>query len=127
MGRENREVITQNREVIRLQVAPHPHTKRKRDKGPHPRYSVASVDVRFVTESDHLLRCREVTLWATSRLMRRSKLHLYSITSSAIARTPDGMVRPSAFAVFRLMTSSNLVGSKTGRSVGFSPLRMRPA
>ena len=31
----------------------------------------------------------------------------------------------SAFAVFRLMTSSNLVGSMTGRSAGFSPLRMR--
>ena len=32
--------------------------------------------------------------------------------------------RPSALAVFRLITSSNLVGCMTGRSAGFSPLRM---
>ena len=35
--------------------------------------------------------------------------------------------RPSALAVLRLMTSSNFVGCMTGRSPGFSPLRMRPA
>ena len=35
---------------------------------------------------------------------------VYSITSSAIESTPDGMVRPSALTVFRLMTSWNLVG-----------------
>jgi CheY-like chemotaxis protein len=52
--------------------------------------------------------------------------NLHSITSSAIASTPGGMVSPSALAVFRLMTSSNLVGCKTGRSAGLSPLRIRP-
>jgi hypothetical protein len=31
-------------------------------------------------------------------------------------------VRPSALAVFRLMTSSNLVGCSTGRSPGLAPL-----
>ena len=35
---------------------------------------------------------------------------LHSITSSARARSVGGMVRPSALAVLRLMTSSNLVG-----------------
>jgi hypothetical protein len=35
---------------------------------------------------------------------------LHSITSSARARRVGGTVRSSAFAVFRLMTSSNLVG-----------------
>jgi len=30
-----------------------------------------------------------------------------------------------AFAVLRLTASSNLVGACTGRSAGFSPLRMR--
>ena len=30
-------------------------------------------------------------------------------------------VRPSAFAVLRLITSSSLVGAYTGRSAGFSP------
>src|SRR6516165_2675404 len=32
------------------------------------------------------------------------------------------MVSPSAFAVLRLMTKSNLVDRITGRSAGFSPL-----
>jgi hypothetical protein len=41
--------------------------------------------------------------------MHRSKLHPYSITSSAMASSDGGMVRPSAFAVLRLITRSNLV------------------
>ena len=48
------------------------------------------------------------------------------ITSSAVANSVSGMVRPRALAVLRLMTNSNLVGCWTGRSAGFSPLRMRP-
>ena len=36
-----------------------------------------------------------------------------------------GMVRPSAFAVLRLIANSYLVGDCTGRSAAFSPLRMR--
>ena len=48
---------------------------------------------------------------------------LHSITSSAIASTPGGMVRPSALAVLRLMTNWNLVGCSIGRSAGFAPLR----
>src|SRR5690349_19475454 len=32
-------------------------------------------------------------------------------------------MRPSAFAVFTLMTSSNLLGCCTGRSAGLAPLR----
>ena len=31
------------------------------------------------------------------------------------------MVSPSAFAVFRLITSSNFVGCSTGKSAGFAP------
>src|SRR5262245_35747796 len=34
----------------------------------------------------------------------------YSITSSARVSNVDGTVRPSAFALLRLMTSSNFVG-----------------
>src|SRR4249919_2517383 len=49
----------------------------------------------------------------------------HSITSSARASRVCGTVRPSALAVFMLMTSSYLVGVCTGRSAGFSPLRMR--
>ena len=49
----------------------------------------------------------------------------YSITSLACASTDGGTVRPSALAVLRLIASSNLVGACTGRSAGFSPLRIR--
>lgn len=49
-----------------------------------------------------------------------------SITSSARAMRVGGTVRPSTFAVRRLITSSNLVGACTGRSAAFSPLSMRP-
>jgi hypothetical protein len=51
---------------------------------------------------------------------------LHSITSSAMASTPGGIVRPSILAVGALMTSSNLVDCWTGNSAGFAPLRMRP-
>ena len=37
-----------------------------------------------------------------------------------------GTVSPSAFAVFRLITSSKCVGCKTGISAGFAPLRTCP-
>src|SRR5215207_9447375 len=49
----------------------------------------------------------------------------YSITSSARASREGGTSRPSALAVLRLITVSYLVGACTGRSAGFSPLRMR--
>jgi hypothetical protein len=48
----------------------------------------------------------------------------YSITSSAATSSVCGTVRPSAFAVLRLMTKSNLVGCSTGKSMGFAPLRI---
>jgi len=51
----------------------------------------------------------------------------HSITSSARARSVGGTSMPSVFAVLRLITSSYLVGACTGRSAGFSPLRMRSA
>jgi hypothetical protein len=51
----------------------------------------------------------------------------HSITSSARARINGGIVRPSALAVLRLTTSSNVVGCWTGRSAGFSPFRILPA
>jgi hypothetical protein len=44
----------------------------------------------------------------------------YSITLSARARIDGGMVRPSAFGVLRFMTSSNLVGYRTGSSLGLA-------
>src|SRR5215467_5986992 len=49
----------------------------------------------------------------------------HSITSSARARSVGGTSRPSALAVLRLMNSSTFVTCWTGKSAGFSPLRMR--
>src|SRR5215831_2848548 len=49
----------------------------------------------------------------------------HSITSSARASRLSGTASPRAFAVLRLITSSYFVGACTGRSAGFSLLRMR--
>jgi hypothetical protein len=51
----------------------------------------------------------------------------HSITSSARARIDCGTVRPSTFAVLRLITSLNVVGRWTGRSAGLAPFRILPA
>ena len=74
-----------------------------------------------------LMRRNELPLCANSVLTHRSKKHRYSITSSAVASSVGGTVRPSSFAVARLMTSSNFDACITGRSAGLAPLRMRPA
>src|SRR5262249_51709395 len=50
---------------------------------------------------------------------------VHAITSSARASSVSGTVSPSPLAVLRLSTSSYLVGACTGRSAGFSPLRIR--
>src|SRR5262249_4600102 len=50
----------------------------------------------------------------------------HSMTSSAVASSLSGTVRPSILAVCWLITSSNLADCTTGRSAGLAPLRMRP-
>jgi len=50
---------------------------------------------------------------------------IYSMTSSARARSDCGTSSPSALAVLRLMVSSYLFGACTGRSAGFSPFNIR--
>ena len=60
-----------------------------------------------------------------SRHMQCSKGTRYSISSSARTRSVSGIVRPIAFAVLRLITSSNLVGRWIGSSPGFAPARIR--
>ena len=69
--------------------------------------------------------CRDANLVVSLRLTR-SGHGRYSITSSAIASSIGGTSKPNALAVARLSTSSNFVGCITGRSAGFSPLRVRP-
>jgi hypothetical protein len=55
-----------------------------------------------------------------------ANVNSYSITSSAPVSSAGGMVRPSAFAVLRLMTSSNLIDCSTGKSAGLAPFRILP-
>jgi hypothetical protein len=48
----------------------------------------------------------------------------HSITSLARASSVGGTVMPSALAVLRLTTSSNLVGCSIGRSAGLAPCKI---
>ena len=61
----------------------------------------ATMDVRFGAKSGHLPS--------------------YSITTSARESSVGGTVRPSVFAVLRLITKSNRVGCSIGRSAGLLP------
>src|SRR5262249_23108486 len=73
-----------------------------------------------------LLRaCRQRPCGSRAYEQRDELAASHSITSSARARRVDGISMPSALAVLRLIASSYLVGACTGRSAGFSPLRMR--
>src|SRR6266436_9620099 len=57
----------------------------------------------------------------------RGHAHPYLMTSSARKRSVEGIVRPSAWAVFRLITSLNRIGCSTGRSAGcLRPLCVSP-
>ena len=67
-----------------------------------------------------------MSAWCQSLQLCAAAKSPYSITSSARASSVAGTVRPSAFAVLRLMTSSIFETCWTGRSAGFSPLRIRP-
>ena len=63
------------------------------------------------------------TFATISAKSRQASVH--SITSSARASSVGGTLRPSALAVFMLITSSNLDGRSTGRSAGLVPFKMR--
>src|SRR5499433_1632486 len=72
-------------------------------------------------------RCRRLvndSAFADRKLTGHDWRGHYSITSSARASSVGGTVRPSARAVFILMTSSKSVGCSTGRSAGRAPFRI---
>src|SRR6516225_3558663 len=50
----------------------------------------------------------------------------HSITSSAMASTPGGIVRPSDLATLRLISNSNLADCTTGSSAGRAPPKILP-
>ena len=80
------------------------------------------LDVRYSPKADIGTQLRHVRYGPEADSC--SATRRYSIASSARARNEGGTVRPSAFAVLRLITSSNLVGCSTGRSAGLVPLRI---
>src|SRR5262249_21823493 len=73
-----------------------------------------------------LLRARNEGPRRRAAQQRDDLAPIHSMTSSARPSMEIGKVMPSALAVFRLRTSSTFVDCSTGRSPGFSPLRMRP-
>src|SRR5262249_61924589 len=73
---------------------------------------------------------RQTAEWPRRRRAAEQRDELtpfHSITSSARASSAAGISRPSVRAVFRLITSSNLVDYTTGKSAGLAPLSTRPA
>src|SRR5262249_15936848 len=84
-----------------------------------------------IKKADHrhgrLLRARRQ--WPRSYRASEQRDELaapHSITSLAETCTVSGMDRPSALGVLRLITVSNFVGCRTGRSAGLVPLRTFP-
>ena len=63
----------------------------------------------FAPRADIVAACRHVRFVPEGDLSRCSTNCGYSITSSARAESPGGTSRPSVFAVFKLITNSNLV------------------
>src|SRR6266403_4300548 len=83
--------------------------------------SVRAYVFRFTPELGHCSSQSACLKRATNGLMHCNIQDRYSITSSAVASSEGGIVRPSAFALLRLTISSNLVGCSTGRSPAFAP------
>src|SRR5262249_22661698 len=81
-----------------------------------------------IEEADHrhcrLLRARCERPRSRAAEQRDELAALHSITSSARSWNSRLIASPSACAVLRLTTSSNLVGCSIGRSAGFAPLRI---
>src|SRR5215468_2781206 len=99
----------------------------RRINGPrllHVRWLRSPADARFGPIASEIRHRSEMRCVISDRT-QRSKIRAYSITSSARASNVVGTSRPSILAVFRLITTSYLVGACTGRSAAFSPLKMR--
>src|SRR5215813_8730085 len=62
--------------------------------------------------------------WSSTGWIAPAGGYSHSITLSAVASSVSGTVRPSAFAVLRLITNSNFVGCCTGKSAGLAPFRI---
>src|SRR5262249_11267354 len=91
----------------------------------HPWGVGAGAENAHAPDLARLLRARiERPRGCRAAHQRDERAPPHSITSSARCWRNQGTSRPSAIAVLRLIASSYLVDC-TGRSAGFSPLRMR--
>src|SRR5262249_45790410 len=109
-----------NRHVVALDVPALLETLAK--CGEHVRKRIGRC---LVEKSDHrhcrLLRARrERPCGSRAAEQRDERAAPHSITLSASASSLSGIWRPSAFADFRLITSSRRVGCTTGRSEGLA-------
>src|SRR5215468_10684225 len=114
-----------DRDILTIDVTGLPHAAIECSELLAPGSGRAAVE-----ESDNrhrLLRTRRERPCSRAAEQSDERAPLHSITSSASASSVGGMSRPSAFAVLRLITNSNLVDCIIGSSAGVSPLRMRPA
>src|SRR5262245_43532561 len=95
----------------------------------HPQPVIGHV--YFTPESGRVQCTSACPLWAnsghSSTLPFEARApQFHSMIMVVSASTLGGIIKPSAFAVFRLIAKLNLVDTSTGSSAGFSPLRMRP-
>src|SRR5262249_37667863 len=112
-----------DRHILALDIAGLLQTLMKR-----AHHGCEAVGQSAVEEPDHrhcrLLRPRRQRPRRRAAEKRNERAALHSITSSARASSVGGTSRPSALAVTRLTTRSNLVGCSTGMSAGFAPRRI---
>jgi len=98
---------------------------RKAQRPPPPQQLTSSNEHPAHHRHPWLLRARRERPRACRAAEQRDEVApLHSITSSAVASSLSGTVRPSVFAVLRLITSSNLVGCSIGRSPGLAPFKI---
>src|SRR5262249_23182247 len=89
----------------------------------HSEFALGECRLFLPLSVGHLYAGRDSVEAEAHSSKKRASIH-YWITSSARSSSDGGIVRPSALAVLRLMTSSNLVGCSTGKSAGLAPLRI---
>src|SRR5262249_48014718 len=76
---------------------------------------------RPVFEDEVLALSPVSTRYLSSTAVQQFRETSHSITSSARASSGAGTMRPSVFAVLRLIASCSFVGCSTGSSLGFAP------
>ena len=121
--------ITRRLANVRFTLADITRCRKKRLRAKLSRDSVPPVHQAMSAlsaKADIDRRDRHVRFVPKADSRTAAKNYAYSITSSARPSSGSGNVRPSALAVFRLITSSTFAACWIGRSAGFSPLRIRP-